>query len=206
MGNVSRGRFITLEGVDGAGKSSHIEFIADLLRRRGVEVVVTREPGGTRLAEALRALVLNEPMDPVTESLLMFAARADHVLTVIAPALAMGRWVLCDRFTDATVAYQGAGKGVDPALIRQLSAAAHPGLTPDLTLLFDCPWDVSQERLGRTRRERDRFEQEDRPYFERVREAYLELARQEPSRIRVLDASRSLEDVNNQVENSFTNI
>src|SRR5262245_31004813 len=131
-----RGRFITLEGVDGAGKSTHLRWIAERLGGQGREVVVTREPGGTALAEKLRALVLAEPMDPLSETLLMFAARADHVSKLIQPSLERGAWVVCDRFTDATLAYQGAGKGVPAALIASLAQRAHPGLTPDLTLVF----------------------------------------------------------------------
>src|SRR5258706_12711350 len=137
-----RGKFITLEGVDGAGKSTLIPWIAGKLRKLGREVVVTREPGGTPLAEKLRALVLAEAMDPLSETLLMFAARADHVRKVIAPALARGAWVVCDRFTDATLAYQGAGKGVSAERIQQLAQAVHPGLSPDQTLVFDCTYEV----------------------------------------------------------------
>jgi dTMP kinase len=185
-----RGRFITLEGVDGAGKSTHIPWIAERLRAAGVEVVVTREPGGTPLAERLRDLVLAEPMGALAETLLMFAARADHVSKVIGPALARGAWVVCDRFTDATLAYQGAGKGVSPEQIRQLAQAVHPGLSPDQTLVFDCPYEVSRARLSSAGRVLDRFEAEERAFFDRVREAYRELARSEPRRIRLLDATQ----------------
>ncbi|MGH8765608.1 MAG: dTMP kinase, partial [Burkholderiales bacterium] len=139
-GASHRGKFLTLEGVDGAGKSTHIPWIAERLRGADREVVVTREPGGTPLAEKLRALVLAEAMDPLSETLLMFAARADHVAKVIRPALKRGAWVVCDRFTDATAAYQGAGKGVAGDVIARLAEAAHPGLLPDLTLVFDCPY------------------------------------------------------------------
>lgn len=197
---ATRGRFITLEGVDGAGKSSHVEFLAERIRARGHTIVVTREPGGTALAETLRTLVLNEPMDAVTETLLMFAARGDHVRTVIQPALAAGRWVLCDRFTDATVAYQGAGKGVSRGLIDVLSAATHPELKPDLTLLFDAPWETAQERLGKTGKAPDRFEREARPFFERVRDAYLELARTDPLRVKAVDARRSFDNIRKELE------
>jgi dTMP kinase len=196
-----RGRFITLEGVDGAGKSTHIPWIAERLRGGGREVVVTREPGGTPLAEKLRTLVLAEPMDPWCETLLMFAARADHVRGVIAPALARGAWVVCDRFTDATLAYQGAGKGVPPDRIRQLAEAAHPGLRPDCTLVFDCPYEVSQARLRGAGRALDRFEAEERTYFERVRAAYQSLARSEPGRVRLVDASQAPEIVKADVDN-----
>jgi dTMP kinase len=163
------GKFITLEGVDGAGKSSHVEGIAALLRARGRRVLVTREPGGTPLAEQLRALVLAEPMDPRSETLLMFAARSDHLRRVILPALAEGAWVVCDRFTDATVAYQGGGKGVSAELIERLRLAVHPDLEPDLTLVFDCPYEIARERLGGTGKAPDRFEREGREFFERVR-------------------------------------
>jgi dTMP kinase len=186
-----RGKFITLEGVDGAGKSSHLAFIADALRARGHQVLVTREPGGSPVAEMLRTIVLEQPMDAVAETLLMFAARADHVARTLRPALEAGSWVVCDRFSDASLAYQGAGKGVPRALIRSLAEAAHPGLAPDLTLLFDCPWKVAQGRLARGGREKDRFEREGQDHFERVRGCYLELAQAEPARVRRIDASQA---------------
>ena len=195
-----RGRFLTLEGVDGAGKSTHIPWIAERLRGAGHEVVVTREPGGTPLAEKLRALVLAEPMDPWCETLLMFAGRADHVRAIIAPALARGAWVVCDRFTDATLAYQGAGKGVPADRIRQLAEAVHPGLWPDCTLVFDCPYDVSQARLKGTGRTLDRFESEERAYFERVRASYRQMADAEPDRVRLVDGSKAAMEVKNEVE------
>ena len=186
---AARGKFITLEGVDGAGKSTHVAWIAERLRAGGHEVVVTREPGGTPLAEKLRALVLAEAMDPLAETLLMFAARADHVQKVIAPALARGAWVVCDRFTDATLAYQGAGKGVPVERIRQLAEATHPGLAPDQTLVFDCPYEVSRSRLSNSGRDLDRFESEERAFFERVRAGYQALARAEPGRVYLLDGA-----------------
>ena len=163
----ARGRFLTLEGVDGAGKSTHIPWIAEQLRSAGRAVVVTREPGGTPLAEKLRDIVLSQPMDPSTETLLMFAARADHVRKVIAPALERGDWVLCDRFTDATIAYQGAGQGVARDLIDRLAREVHPRLSPDRTLMFDCPYEIAVKRLAG--KKLDRFESEDRAFFERVR-------------------------------------
>jgi dTMP kinase len=196
----ARGRFITLEGVDGSGKSTHLEFVEALLRERGHDVLRTREPGGTPLAEALRELVLQAPMDGVCEVLLMFAARTDHVRQVIRPAVEAGRWVVCDRFTDATLAYQGAGKGVSIDLIRGLADAAHSGLWPDLTLVFDCPYEVASVRLAKTGRPMDRFEREDRAFFERVRQAYLDAARQEPNRVRLIDASRTPQEVKKQIE------
>ena len=194
-----RGRFITLEGVDGAGKSTHIPWIAEQLRAGGREVVVTREPGGTPLAEKLRALVLAEPMDPLAETLLMLAARADHVRHVIQPALERGAWVVCDRFADATTAYQGGGKGVSANLILRLAQAAHPGLIPDQTLVFDCPYDVSRSRLGASGRKLDRFEAEERGFFERVRKAYQQLAKAEPGRVRIIDGSKAESEVKVQV-------
>ena len=199
--NKRRGRFITLEGVDGAGKSTHIPWIAERLRTGGREVVVTREPGGTPLAEKLRAMVLAEAMDPVAETLLMFAARADHVQKVIAPALARNAWVVCDRFTDATLAYQGGGKGVSLDLIRRLAQAAHPGLEPDQTLVFDCSYEVSRSRLSASGRSLDRFEAEERAFFDRVRAAYRKLAGAEPGRITMIDASRSPEEVKVDINN-----
>ena len=205
-GANARGKFITLEGVDGAGKSSHVAWIAERLRKVGHDVVVTREPGGTPLAEKLRALVLAEPMDPLAETLLMFAARADHVQRVIAPALARGAWVVCDRFTDATFAYQGAGKGVPAERIRQLAQATHPGLAPDQTLVFDCTYEVSRSRLGAAGRSLDRFEAEERAFFDRVRAAYRELARTEPGRIRVIDGSKPQDEVKVEIENSLLSL
>jgi dTMP kinase len=197
---MTRGRFITLEGVDGAGKSTHVAWIAERLRARDRTVLVTREPGGTSLAERLRELVLAEPMDPIAETMLLFAARADHVQRVIAPALQAGTWVLCDRFTDATFAYQGGGKGVAAELIAHLAQVSHDGLLPDRTLVFDCPYEVSRDRLSGTGRAPDRFEREDREFFERVRQAYLGLARADPERIRVVDATRSVDDIKKMIE------
>jgi dTMP kinase len=200
------GKLITLEGVDGAGKSTHIEFIADRLRSLGKTVLVTREPGGTPLAEKLRELALNESMDAVAETLLMFAARADHVRRLVRPALEAGSWVVCDRFTDATIAYQGAGKGVPMDLIQQLAEATHPGLRPDRTLVFDCPYEVARARLNATGRQLDRFEREDRQFFERVREAYLVRSEAEPGRIRLIDASLGLADIHKILEDIITSI
>lgn len=198
-----RGKLITLEGVDGAGKSTHIAFIAQQLRARGRTVLVTREPGGTPLAEQVRELVLREPMDALAETLLMFAARADHVRQVIRPALEAGTWVVCDRFSDATAAYQGAGKGVPTELIKQLAEASHPGLRPDRTLVFDCPYEIASQRLRATGRELDRFEREGREFFERVRDAYLERAQSEPGRIQIIDASAALGKIQNELEKSI---
>ena len=185
----ARGKFVTLEGVDGAGKSTHVQFIAETLGAGGRKVVVTREPGGTPLAETLRKRILEEPMDPVAASHLVFEARADHVMGVIRPALEAGSWVVCDRFTDATVAYQGAGQGVALDLIERLGLAAHAGLVPDRTLLFDCSYETARKRLAASGKKLDRFESEDRAFFERVRAAYLARAKAEPQRVRVIDAS-----------------
>ena len=192
-------KFLTLEGVDGAGKSSHIEFIADAIRTKGVHVIVTREPGGTELAERLRQTILSHPMSPILETLLIFAARTDHVERVIKPALASGQWVICDRFTDATAAYQGAGKGVSAELIARLAEAAYPDLRPTRTLVFDCPYEVAAARLAKAGRALDRFEREDRAFFERVRGAYLALAKREPQRMVVIDASRDSHAVREQI-------
>src|SRR5204862_1257715 len=155
---------------------------------RAMHVIVTREPGGTALAERLRQTILGGPMTPIVETLLVFAARADHVARVIRPALESGTIVICDRFTDATVAYQGAGNGVSRQLIAQLAEAAHPGLKPHRTLVFDCPYEVSSARLAKTGKTLDRFEREDRAFFDRVRNAYLAIAKEEPNRVRVIDA------------------
>jgi dTMP kinase len=200
------GKLITLEGVDGAGKSTHVEFIAGRLRSLGRTVLVTREPGGTPLAEKLRELVLSEPMDAMSETLLMFAARADHVRQVLRPALEAGSWVVCDRFSDATAAYQGAGKGVPMDLIQQLAEATHPGLRPDRTLVFDCPYEVARARLNATGRQLDRFEREDRQFFERVRAAYLARSQAEPGRIRLIDASMNLVDIHKILEDNVTSL
>lgn len=197
---AKRGRLITLEGVDGAGKSTHLPYIEARLRANDCEVIVTREPGGTPLAEKLRALILAEPMEPVAETLLMFAARADHVRKLIAPALERGTWVLCDRFTDATLAYQGAGKGVSAELIELLAEMSHPGLRPDRTLIFDCPYDIALDRLRGAGKPLDRFERESRTFFDKVRDAYLYRARVEPQRVRIIDASKPLDKVKLELE------
>lgn len=189
-----RGRFVTFEGVEGAGKSTQLRRAAAALRARGLEVVATREPGGTPVAEAIRTVLLaprDDAMPPMAELLLMFAARAAHLADRIEPALQRGAWVLCDRFTDATYAYQGAGRGVDRAAIATLESLVQGRLRPDLTLLFDVPADLGLERARGRNHEADRFEQEAVEFFERVRAGYLEIARREPARVRVVDASRS---------------
>lgn len=200
------GRFITLEGVDGAGKSTHVQFIADRLRAAEREVIVTREPGGTELAERLRDAVLEQAMDPLSETLVMFAARADHVARVIRPALLEGTWVVCDRFTDATVAYQGAGKGVPLEVIRKLGDMVHPGLKPDRTLVFDVDHAVSSQRLQKSGKSLDRFERENQAFFERVRSSYLDAAKAEPERVRVINAAASLETIREAIERALYNV
>jgi len=187
------GRFITLEGIDGAGKSTHIPWLAEQVAGRGHAVVATREPGGTPLGEALRLLVLREPMTHESETLLMFAARREHLDRVIRPALARGQWVLCDRFTDATHAYQGGGHGVPGERIRALEQWIHGDCQPDLTLLFDVPPEVSRARLANAQaggRELDKFEREAGAFFERVRAAYLQRVAGDPERFRVIDSTR----------------
>ena len=201
MSTATRGNFITLEGVDGAGKSTHLAWIAEHLRARGHDVVVTREPGGTPLGERLRELLLSEPMHIETETMLMFAARREHLARVIAPALEAGRWVLSDRFTDATYAYQGGGRGLSSDRIAALERWVHGDLQPDLTLYFDLSIDVARQRLAATQAAPDRFEQEASDFFERVRSAYLERAAAHPRRIRVIDAAQPLDQVKKSLEN-----
>lgn len=190
-----RGRFITLEGIDGAGKSTHLSWLLQYLRARGLNVVSTREPGGTALGESLRQIVLHEAMHLETEALLMFAARREHIARVIDPALAAGQWVVSDRFTDATFAYQGGGRGLDREKIAVLENWVHPGLQPDLTLLFDLPPKLAMGRLAASGNAPDRFEQEREQFFTSVREAYLDRALRDPDRIRVLDASGTPEQI-----------
>ena len=188
-----QGLFITFEGAEGVGKTTQIARATAHLRARGVEPLVTREPGGTPLAEKLRALVLDPGQGPVNataELLLMFAARASHVAEVVRPALEAGRCVLCDRFTDASEAYQGGGRGVDRHWIRTLAGIAHPGLTPDLTVVFDAPATVANARLAGRSAGQDRIEAEDAAFFERVRAAYLAIAARDPQRVRLVDATR----------------
>ena len=200
---MTRPRFITLEGVDGAGKSTHIPFIAERVRAAGHDVVTTREPGGTKLGETLRDLLLNAPMSHDTETLLMFAARREHLERVIRPALSRGAWVLCDRYTDATWAYQGGGHGVDAALIAALEKGVHDDCRPDCTILFDVPPAVSRGRLARAEshgRTLDKFEREDLGFTERVRAAYLARADAEPARFRIVDSSRPQDEVRDDLQ------
>ena len=203
MAIPTRGKFITLEGVDGAGKSTHLAWIAERLRARGHDVVVTREPGGTTLGERLRELLLSEPMHIETETMLMFAARREHLARVIAPALEAGRWVLSDRFTDATYAYQGGGRGLSSDRIAALERWVHGDLQPDLTLYFDLSVEVARERLAASESTPDRFEREAAGFFERVRSTYLERAAAHPQRIKVIDAAKSLDNVKNTLESIF---
>ena len=195
-----KGKFITFEGIDGAGKSSHVEWLAEWLRGQGKTVLVTREPGGTELGEKLRTLLLNDPMHLETETLLMFAARREHLAKLIEPALARGEWVVCDRFSDATYAYQGGGRGLDRSKFLILEHWVHAHVQPDLTLLFDLPLDVARERIALASRVLDRFEQERAEFHERVRLAYLERAHANPSRIRVVDANNSLDNIRKTLE------
>lgn len=193
-----RGKFITVEGVDGAGKSSFLPSIEQRLRNAGHDVLCTREPGGTPIGEQLRQLLLHGDVSPVSEVLLMFAARREHLDRVIRPALHAGRWVLCDRFTDATYAYQGAGRGMPLQHIAALEDWIHEGLQPDLTLLFDLPVEVARARTSGAR-DPDRFESEQLEFFVRVRNAYLDRARAFPGRFSIIDASRSMADVEGQI-------
>ncbi len=196
---MTTAKFITLEGMDGAGKSTHIPTIIAALQARGHEVVSTREPGGTALGERLRELLLHENMHAETETLLMFAARREHIATVIAPALARGAYVLSDRFTDATFAYQSGAKGVSAAKVELLEQWVQGDLQPDITLLFDVPVEISIQRLA-SARSPDKFEREDAAFFTRIRQAYLQRAQQNPARFRIIDGSKSLDEVKNSVE------
>jgi dTMP kinase len=195
------GRLVTFEGIDGAGKSTHLAWATDFLTRRGMRVNVTREPGGTEFGEKLRALILGSAhaLHPETEALLMFAARREHLERVIEPALARGEVVLCDRFTDATYAYQGGGHGVDLGKLRILEHWVHPSLQPNLTLYFDVAPDIARSRLEQSRSP-DRFEREDAAYFTRVRQTYLQRAAEAPNRIKVVNAQRALDIIQKELE------
>ncbi|MDZ4263335.1 MAG: dTMP kinase [Pseudomonadota bacterium] len=200
---MKRGLFITMEGIEGVGKTTNLEFVRQYICDSQIEVVVTREPGGTELGEKIRGLLLdhrNQNIANDTELLLMFAARAQHIAEVIEPALAEGRWVLCDRFTDATYAYQGGGRGIDVGRIAQLEQWVQGALRPDITLLLDAPVEVGLARAAKRKQEADRFEREKQAFFERIRSAYLALAAQHPGRYRVIDAAQSLDQVKIQLE------
>ncbi|MDR1530248.1 MAG: dTMP kinase [Burkholderiales bacterium] len=190
-------KFITFEGIDGAGKSSHIEWFGESLRARGVRVLITREPGGTRLGEIWREQMLREQMTAESQTLLMFASRSEHLAQLIRPALMRSDWVLCDRFTDATYAYQGGGYGVATDTIDMLAQWLHSDCVPDMTILFDVPLDVSRQRLMRNGRSLDRFENEEKDFMQRVRDAYLGLAARDPQRYRLVDGSQTRDTIRN---------
>jgi dTMP kinase len=192
-------KFITFEGVDGAGKSTHLAWFADALRQRGLDVVVTREPGGTPLGEQLREILLNQPMNIGTEAMLMFAARLEHIEQVIKPALRASKWVVSDRFSDASFAYQGGGRGMDWDKLSQLEQWVHPDLQPDLTLFFDVPVEVARLRLTNNV-SLDRFEQEQSDFFERVQAGYHKRIKQNPQRYVVIDAAQPLNKVKHKLE------
>jgi len=198
-------KFITFEGVDGAGKSTHLAWFADALRQRGHDVVVTREPGGTPLGEQLREILLNQPMSIGTEAMLMFAARLEHIEQVIKPALRDGKWVVSDRFSDASFAYQGGGRGMDWEKLRQLEQWVHPDLQPDLTLFFDVPVEVARERLANNV-SLDRFEREQSDFFECVRAGYHKRINQNPQRYIVIDAAQPLDSVKLKLEEVISSI
>ena len=202
---MTAGKFITFEGIDGAGKSTHLSFVAQRLQAAGHTVVVTREPGGTALGESLREILLHRAMHLETEALLMFAARREHLAEVIEPALARGDWVVSDRFTDATFAYQGGGRKLDRHKLEQLEQWVHPSLQPDLTLLFDVPLEVARKRLDATR-SLDKFEQEQAGFFAATRAEYLRRAAEFPTRFRVIDATVSILDVNKRLEEILSSI
>lgn len=196
------GKFISIEGIEGAGKSTQISFIQAFLENQGINVVVTREPGGTALGEQIRELLLtprDEGMSDDAELLLMFAARAEHIHQVIKPALARGDWVLCDRYVDATFAYQGGGRGIDRERIQLIADWTLKGLQTDLTFLFDLPVEVGQSRVVKRQQKKDRFEQEKAAFFQKIRDCYLARAEQEPERIKIIDASRDIEAIQAQL-------
>ncbi len=188
-------KFITFEGIDGAGKSSHISFVADYLRTKNIDVITTREPGGTPLGEAIRQLVLNEKMHRDTETLMVFASRREHLAVVIEPALAHGTWVVCDRFTDSSYAYQCGGRGLNTSTVGLLEAFVHGNRQPELTFLFDAPVETARERLDKNTAEPDKFEREQGEFFTRVRNAYLQRAHEFPGRIKVINSARSLAEI-----------
>ena len=198
---MARGRFISLEGIDGAGKSTQHAWLVEYLRGQGHVVVATREPGGTSLGEKLRALLLADPMHLETEALLMFAARREHIAQVIEPALARGEWVVCDRFVDASFAYQGGGRGLSWKKLEELATWVLGDLQPDLTLIFDAPVAIAQQRLHAATSQPDRFEQEHAAFFERVRAAYLRIAAENPVRVRLVDATQTPNTINKVLEN-----
>lgn len=203
---MKRGYFITIEGGEGAGKSTTMKFIERYLKDRGISLLVTREPGGTEIAEDIRKILLpkashyQEKMSPITELLLYFASRAQHLAAVIIPALAQGKWVLCDRFTDSSYAYQGIGRDIPEATVTQVAKIVHGNLQPDLTLLLDLDPKIGLERINKTGRDLDRIEIENLEFFERVRECYLKQAQKSPQRFRIIDASKMPAEVEKQLE------
>ena len=202
---MERGKFISFEGIDGAGKSTHIAFVTNLVRARGHQVVSTREPGGTPLGEKLRELLLHEKMNLETEALLMFAARREHLAQVIEPALVRGDWVITDRFTDATFAYQGGGRKLNLSKLAALEHWVHPHLQPDLTLLFDVPLEVARARLDATRT-LDKFEHEKTDFFAATRAEYLRRAAEFPERFRVIDSTKPIPEIQVLLENIVSSI
>jgi dTMP kinase len=203
---VARGRFITLEGLDGAGKTTQLVWLVETLRARGKVIIQTREPGGTPLGEKLRALLLADPMHLETEALLMFAARREHLAQVIEPALARGDWVVCDRFTDASFAYQGGGRGLAREKLAILEQWVQAGLQPDMTLMFDVTTEVARGRVNGMGRDLDRFEREQAEFFERVRNEYLARAVASQGRIRIIDASRPIDQIKITLEEIIASI
>ena len=199
MNKIKTGKFITFEGIDGAGKSTHINYVADCLKRHGITVVSSREPGGTPLGESLRELLLHEKMHLETEALLMFAARKEHLAKVIEPALARSDWVISDRFTDASFAYQGGGRRLSLAKLTTLEQWVHPHLQPDLTFLFDVPLEVARARLDATRN-LDKFEQEQEVFFSNTRAEYLRRAAEFPQRFRVIDSTRPILEIQQHLD------
>jgi dTMP kinase len=206
---MARGKFITFEGIDGAGKTTHLDWFRQQLEARvapgGHAVVMTREPGGTALGETLRGILLNQPMDLETEALLMFAARREHLAQVIAPALARGDWVLSDRFSDATFAYQGGGRGLPRDKLEALERWVQGGFQPDLTVLFDVPTATASERRGAARAP-DKFESESEAFFNRTRDEYLRRAEESPERFVIVDATRSIDEIQKELEEVITSI
>jgi len=195
---TQRGKFITFEGIDGAGKSTHIQFVGDLIKARGLDLVSSREPGGTPLGEKLRELWLHEAMHVETETLLVFASRREHIAQVIEPGLQRGAWVISDRFTDASFAYQGGGRGLPRDKLETMAHWVHADLEPDLTILFDVPLEVARARLDATR-DLDRFEREKADFFFATRKEYLRRAAEFPQRFRVIDSTRSIEDIQREL-------
>jgi len=202
---MSKAKFITFEGVDGAGKSTHLAWFADMLRRRGIDVLLTREPGGTQLGEKLREILLHQPMHAETEALLMFASRREHIEQVIKPALQRGTWVISDRFSDASFAYQGGGRGVPVEKLEQLENWVHADLQPDRTLLFDIPVEVARQRLSNNLM-LDRFEQEKSEFFDKVRNAYLARSQKNPARFAIIRAENTLDEVKASLEKIIASI